>query len=89
MYVCDCQEKTCIYVSKHSQAKEKAKKLRPRVNRGCQTIIGQETQYKREQSKEQNTPNLEKEDYIPSIVVNSIMRKISLCLGVNHNRWKC
>jgi hypothetical protein len=64
-YVRDCQEKTHVYVSKHSQAKEKAKKLRLRVNRGCQAIIRQETQYKREQSKEKNTPNPEKEDLSP------------------------
>jgi hypothetical protein len=87
-YVRDCQEKTHVYVSKHNQAKEKAKKLRLRVNRGCQAIIRQETQYKREQSKEKNTPNPEKEDFIPSMVANFVTRKISLWLGVNHNRWK-
>jgi hypothetical protein len=87
-YVRDCQEKTCVYVLKHSQAKEKAKKFRLRVNRGCQAIIRQETQYNREKSKEKDTPNPKKEDYIPNMVTNSVTRKLSLWLGVNHNRWK-
>jgi hypothetical protein len=56
-YVHDYQEKTRVYVSKYSQAREKAKKIRLRVNRGFQEIIQQETQYKQEQSKEKNTPN--------------------------------
>jgi hypothetical protein len=73
-------------VSKHNQAKEKAKKLRLRMNRGYQAFIQQETQYKREQSKEKNTPNLEKEYFIPSMASNYVTRKISLWLGVNHNR---
>ena len=38
-YVRDCQVKTRVYVLKHSQAKGKAKKLRLKLNRGCQTII--------------------------------------------------
>jgi hypothetical protein len=88
MYVRDCQAKTHVYVSKHNQAKEKAKKLKLRVNRACQAIIRQENQYKREQSKEKNTPNLEKEDSIPSMVANYVKRKISLWLGANHNRQK-
>jgi hypothetical protein len=85
-YVCDCQEKTHVYVSKYIHAKEKDKKLRIRVNRGCQAIIRQETQYKQEKSKEKRTPNPEKEDYIPNMVVNSLMRRISLWLVVKHNR---
>jgi hypothetical protein len=28
-----------VFVLKHNQAKEKAKKLRPRVNMGCQAVI--------------------------------------------------
>ena len=52
-------------MSKHNQAKEKAKKLILRVNRGCQAIIWQEIQYKQEQYKEKNTPNLEKEESVP------------------------
>jgi hypothetical protein len=87
-YVHDCQAKTDVYVSKHSQDKEKAKKLKIRMNRCCQAVIWQETQYKREQSKEKNTPNPKKEDFIPSMVTNSVTRKISLWLGVNHNKWK-
>ena len=71
---------------KHNQAKEKSKKLKPRVNRGYQAIIRQETQHEREKSKEKNTPNPKKEDSFPSVVVNSITRKISLWHGVNHNR---
>ena len=63
---------------KHNQAQEKAEKLRPRVNRGCQAMIRQETQQEREKSKEKNTPNPKKEDSIPSMVANSVMRKISL-----------
>ena len=58
-HVHECQVKTCIYVLKHSRAKEKANKLRLRMNRGCQAVIRQETQYKREKSKEKNTPNPE------------------------------
>jgi len=50
-YVHYYQAKTHVYVSKHSQAKGKAKKHRPRVNRGCQEIIRKETQYEREKSK--------------------------------------
>ena len=49
---------------------------------------GMQTQYEREQSKEKNTPNPKKEESIPSMVVNSVMREISLWLGVNHNRRK-
>jgi hypothetical protein len=58
------------------------------VNRGFQAIIRQETQYKQEQSKKKNTPNPEKEDSIPSMVANSVTRKIILWLGVNNNRQK-
>jgi hypothetical protein len=57
VYVHNCQVKTRIYVLKHYQDKDKAKKLRLKMNRGCQEIRRQETQYKREQSKEKNTPN--------------------------------
>jgi hypothetical protein len=35
VYVRDCQAKTRVYVSKYSQAKEKAKKLKLRLNIGC------------------------------------------------------
>ena len=87
-YIHDCQAKTRVYMSKHIQDKEKAEKLRPRVNKGYQEIIRQETQYEREKSKEKNTPNPKKEDSIPNMVANSITRKISLWLGVNHNRRK-
>jgi hypothetical protein len=45
-YVRDCQVKTHVYVLKHCQAKDKAKKLRLKMNRGCQAIKRQETQYK-------------------------------------------
>jgi hypothetical protein len=45
-YVRDCQVKTHVYVLKHCQAKDKAKKLRLKMNRGCQAIRRQETQYK-------------------------------------------
>jgi hypothetical protein len=51
-------------------------------------MVRQETQCEREKSKEKNTPNPKKEDSIPSMVTNSVTRKISLWLGVNHNRWK-
>jgi hypothetical protein len=50
---------------KHNQDKEKAKKLRLRMNRGCQVFRRQETQYKREHSKEKNTPNHEKKILSP------------------------
>jgi hypothetical protein len=59
-YARDCQEKTHIYVLKCCQAKDKAKKLRLKMNRGYQATKRQETQYKREQSKYKNTPNLKK-----------------------------
>jgi hypothetical protein len=58
-YVRDCQVKTHVYVLKHNQVKEKAKKLRIRMNIGCQAIRSQENQYKREKSTEKNTPNPE------------------------------
>jgi hypothetical protein len=60
VYVRDCEAKNHIYVLKHCQVKDNAKKLRFEMNRGCQAIRGQETQYKREKSKEKNTPNPEK-----------------------------
>jgi hypothetical protein len=88
VYVHDCQVKTHVYVLKHNQGKEKAMKLRLRMNRGCQAIIQQETQYKQEKSQEKNTPNPEKEDFIPSMVSIFVTRKISLWLEVNHNRRK-
>jgi hypothetical protein len=56
------------------------------MNEGCQAFRRQENQYKQEKSKAKNTPNPEKEDFIPSMVANSILRKISQWLGVNHNR---
>ena len=71
MYVRDCQAKTHVYVSKHSQAKENDNKIRLIMNRGCQAVIRQETQYKQEQSKEKNTPNPEKK--IPSPVWSLIL----------------
>jgi DNA-binding NarL/FixJ family response regulator len=82
------QEKAHVYVSKYNEAKEKAKKLRLKMNIGCQVVIRQETQYKREQSKEKKTPNPKKEYSIPSMVANSITRKISLWIGVNQNKRK-
>jgi hypothetical protein len=42
MYVRVCQGKTHIYVLKHSQGKDKAKKLRYKVKIGCQAIRRQE-----------------------------------------------
>ena len=65
VHVCDCQIKTYVYVLKHNQAKEEAKKLILRMNRGCQAVRRQETQYKREKSKEKNTPNPEKKILSP------------------------
>jgi hypothetical protein len=41
-------------------------------------MMRQETQLKREQSKEKSTPNPKKEDLIPSGVVNYVTMKISL-----------
>ena len=73
---------------KQNQAKENAKKLKIRVNRSCQAIIQQETKYKQEKPKDKNTPNPEKEYFIPNIVANSIPSKISIWLGVNHKRRK-
>jgi hypothetical protein len=58
-------------VLKHGKAKEKAKKLRLKMNRGCQAVKQQETQYKGEKSKEKNTPNPKKK--IPSLVWSSIL----------------
>jgi hypothetical protein len=46
MCVRECQVKTHVYVLKHFQAKDKAKKTRLKMNRGCQAIRRQETQYK-------------------------------------------
>ena len=37
-YVRDYQEKTRVYVLKHCQVKDKAKKLRIKMNRGFQAI---------------------------------------------------
>jgi hypothetical protein len=68
--------------------KEEAKKIGLRMNEGYQEVRKQENKYKQEQSKEKNTPNPEKEYFICSMVANSVMRKISLWLGVNHNRKK-
>jgi hypothetical protein len=39
VYVRDCQEKNRVYVLKHNYDKEKAKKLKLRVNRGFEVII--------------------------------------------------
>jgi hypothetical protein len=64
-YVHDCQVKTCVYVLKHCQAKDKAKKLRLKMNIGCQAIRRQETQYKREQSKEKKHSKARKRRFYP------------------------
>ena len=47
---------------KQGQEREKAEKLRHRVNRGCQEMILQETQQEQEKPKEKITPNPKKED---------------------------
>jgi hypothetical protein len=57
-----------------------------RKNTGCQATCDMETQENREKIKEKNTQYPKKGD-LPSGVANSVMRKISLWLGENHNRW--
>jgi hypothetical protein len=71
MYVHVCQGKTHVYVLKHCQVKDKAKKLTLKMKIGCQAIGRQETQDNREKSKEKNTPNPEKN--IPSPVWSPIL----------------
>jgi hypothetical protein len=71
VYVRVCQGKTHIYVLKHCQVKDKAKKFRLKMKKDCQAIRRQETQDKQEQSKEKNTPN--PENKIPSPVWSSII----------------
>jgi hypothetical protein len=46
VYVRDCEAKTPVYVLKHCQDNDKAKKLKLKMNGGCQAIRRQETQYK-------------------------------------------
>jgi hypothetical protein len=44
VYVPDCQGKTHVYVLKHYEVKDKAKKLRLKMKIGFQAIRRQETQ---------------------------------------------
>jgi hypothetical protein len=46
MYVCDCQVKTYVYLLKHCQVKDNAKKLIFKMKKGFQAIKQQENQYK-------------------------------------------
>ena len=59
MYVHVCQGKNHVDVLKHFQVKDKAKRIKFKIKRGCQEIIRKQTQGKWEQSKEKNTPNPE------------------------------
>ena len=66
---------------KHYQAKDKAKKLILKMNRGSQAISQQENQYKREQSKDKNTPNLEKKILSPVWLLICYEENISMDRG--------
>ena len=66
---CICQEKTCAYVSKHNQAKEKAKKLRLGVNRVCQEIIVMREKISMAKGKPQQTGMTAEINSIPTCAI--------------------
>jgi len=84
MYV-DVKGKLMYAKKDTSSGRVKKRNLDARKNAGFQATCDLETLEKGEKIKEKNTQYPKKRDIL-SGVANSIMRKISLWLGENHNR---